>query len=59
MPELAILVIISILCFVGGICLLMFSNGNLGKQPESFLGKFFSAYFGTGLLVVPIKMFLK
>lgn len=33
-----------------GIVLLLHADGKIGKQPESFLGKFFSAYFGMGFI---------
>ena len=39
-------ILLCLLFITSGILLLLYSDGQIGKQPESFLGKFLSAYFG-------------
>lgn len=40
------LIIFIIVCLIVGIILILHADGIIGKQPENFLGKFFSAYIG-------------
>jgi hypothetical protein len=52
------LIIFIIIYLIVGIVLILHAEGIIGKQPENFLGKFFSAYVGISFINAGFKLIL-